>query len=199
MRQRSQGRAQAQTAQDVTKAMIKKAKRRTCRSFGVSGAVRAPSPAIPPWPTLTILRPFQWLSVEHHVGQGHLGLCRGLCGGEAEGQSRGGAAAAPSVQSQTNSQGPAPGQGPGLDLFSPAHSYEKCLLEAADGMSNPQPPGCARVGLPSVPSSAWAHPWGSPHRSILRAPCDCFGWPLLTPQHQQAGVQELDVASLELA
>lgn len=101
MRQRSQGRAQAQTAQDVTKAMIKKAKRRTCRSFGVSGAVRAPSPAIPPWPTLTILRPFQWLSVEHHVGQGHLGLCRGLCGGEAEGQSRGRAAAAPSVQSQT--------------------------------------------------------------------------------------------------
>lgn len=59
----------------------------------------SPQPSNPPVPTLTTLRPFQWLSVEHHVGQGHLGLRWGLCGGEAEGQARRRPAAAPSVQS----------------------------------------------------------------------------------------------------
>lgn len=38
----------------------------------------------PPAPLLTALRPFQWLSVHHHVGQGHLGLRRGLWGGQKE-------------------------------------------------------------------------------------------------------------------
>lgn len=59
-----------------------------------------PIPALPPSPILTTLGPFQRLSVEHHVGQGYLGLCWGLWGKKQRGQPRGrGSAAAPSVRS----------------------------------------------------------------------------------------------------
>lgn len=87
--------------------------------------------------------------------------------------------------SHKHSLAPAPGQGPGLDLFSPAHTYEKCLLETADGMSNLQPPNRTRMGLPSVPS-LWL-PLGSSSGAHETA----FGL--------RAGVQELGVASLEPA
>lgn len=59
-----------------------------------------PISALPPWPILTTLGPFQRLGIEHHVGQGYLGLCRSLWGKKERGQPRGrGSAAAPSVQS----------------------------------------------------------------------------------------------------
>lgn len=84
--------------------------------------------------------------------------------------------------SHKHSLAPAPVQGPGLALFSLAHTYEKCLLEAADGMSNPQPPNRTRMGSPSVPS-LWL-PSGSssgPHKTGFESTGQGFRswvWPL---------------------
>lgn len=94
-----------------------------------------PSPALPPSPILTILRPFQWLSVEHHVGQGYLGLRWGLWGEErAVLYKRKGIccstldAAISKLTSPSSSTGDAHKlQESGLDLFTLAHTFQKSL------------------------------------------------------------------------
>lgn len=51
--------------------------------------LRAPTPSLPPASILTIFRHFQWLSVQHHVGQGHFGLRWGLWGRQKEQSAKG--------------------------------------------------------------------------------------------------------------
>lgn len=137
------------------------------------GSGRDPSPAPPPSPILTTLRSFQWLGVEHHVGQGHLGLCLGLWGEEAARSAKGKGICSSALGTAINKlTGPSSSTGDahksqesGLDLFTLAHTFQKCLLEAADGMSNPQPPSHTRMGSPCSPQPAAllcsrAHPQG---------------------------------------
>lgn len=132
-----------------------------------------PSPALPPSPILTALRPFQRLGVEHHVGQRHLGLRRGLWGEEAAGSAKGkgiygstlGAAINKLIGPSSSTRDTHKSQESGLDPFTLAHTFQKCLLEAADGMSNPQPPSRTGTGLPRSPQPAallcgQAHPRG---------------------------------------
>lgn len=122
----------------------------------------SPSPALPPSPILTALGPFQGLSVEHHVGQGHLGLRRGLWGKEAVGSAKGKGICSGALGTAINTlTGPSSSAGDAhkstesdLDLFTLAHTFQKCLLEAADGMSNPRPPSRTGTGSPCSPQPA---------------------------------------------
>lgn len=121
-----------------------------------------PSPALPPSPILTTLGPFQRLGVEHHVGQGHLGLCLSLWGEEAEGSAKGkgirssalGAAINKLTGPSCSTGDPHKSRESGLDLFTLAHTFQKCLLEAADRMSNRQPPSRTGTSLPCSPQPA---------------------------------------------
>ena len=118
-----------------------------------------PSPPLPPSPILTALGPFQRLSVEHHVGQGHLGLRWGLCGEKAAGSAKGKGICSSALGAPINKfTGPSSSTGDahklqesGLDLFTLAHTFQKCLLEAGDRMSKPQPPSHVRKGSPCSP------------------------------------------------